>query len=291
MQSTEIANRYFNAWQRHDATGITGSFVEGGTYEDPVTGQPLSGPAIGAYAAGLWAAFPDLAFDMVSVAPAGEGMVATQWLMRGTHRGPMNGLPPTGRPVALPGADFIRVEGDRIRSVRGYFDMKTFSTQLGLQTVVQPHAAGPFTFGTSVAVQTGKRTQPGAFSITALEVANEEGGEKVRTYSRRIGPEMLEMPGFISWVGVVIGRRLLTITAWEQPDQPRQLLRGGTHKEAMGDFYEGEGYLGGSTGVWVPARMGTMWVRCTNCGRMAGAGRNDGRCDCGQPLPEHPPYW
>jgi predicted ester cyclase len=80
-----------------------------------VAGQPLAGPAIAAYASGLWAAFPDLSFEIVSAAPAGDRMIAAQWIMRGTNRASMQGLPPTGRTVALPGADFIQVEGEQVR--------------------------------------------------------------------------------------------------------------------------------------------------------------------------------
>src|SRR5687768_88538 len=143
MQPIDVAQQYFDAWQRHDGAGIVATFAEGGTYSDPATGHPLSGPAIAGYAGNLWAAFPDLSFELLSVAPAGEGTIAAQWLMRGTNSGSMRGLPPTGRPVALPGADFIQIEGNKIRSVQGYFDTRTLSEQLGLQTVVQPYTAGP----------------------------------------------------------------------------------------------------------------------------------------------------
>jgi steroid delta-isomerase-like uncharacterized protein len=291
MQPLEISQRYFEAWQRHDAAAIVAAFAEEGTYSDPATGRPLSGPAIGAYASGLWAAFPDLSFELISAAPAGEGVVAAQWVMRGTNRGPVQGLPPTGRSVALPGADFIQIEGDQIRSVQGYFDTKLFAEQLGLQAVVQPKAVGPFTFGTSTSVQSGKRTKPGAFSITALQVRSDQEVEHVRGYSRQIAPQMLEIPGFIGWVGVAIGQRMLTITAWESPANLEQFRQNQTHKQAMEEFFGPDMYSGGSTSVWVPERINAMWVRCPACGRMAGADRSQGQCRCGALLPEHPPYW
>jgi len=290
MQPIDIAQQYFEAWQRHDAAAIVATFAEGGTYSDPATDQPLTGQAIGQYTGGLWAAFPDLSFEIISAAPAGEGLVAAQWIMHGTNRGSMQGLPPTGCSVALPGADFIRVEGEKIRSVEGYFDMKTFSQQLGLQAIVQPHAVGPFSFGTSVSVQSGKRTRPGTFTITALQVRSDQEVEQVRGYSRAIAPEMLEMEGFISWVGVTIGHRMLTITAWEGPEHVRQLQQG-THKQAMKEFFGPDRYVGGSTSVWIPERIGTMWVRCSSCGQMVDYHRQQGKCHCGALLPEHPPYW
>lgn len=294
MQIPHVAETYFDAWNNHDAAGIVACFAEGGTYTDPTSGGLLTGSAIGDYAAGLWAAFPDLSFELVSAAPAGENMVAAQWLMRGVNHGSMNGLPPSGRSVELPGADFIIIEGERLRSVTGYFDSRAVPQQLGLQTIVQPHAVGPFSFGTAVAVQSGKALKPGAFSITALQVQADQAEaevELVRNYSRPIGAEMLEMEGFIGYVGVIIGQRMLTITAWENADNSRQLMRGGTHKKAMEVFYGPEHFAGGWTGVFSPERINTLWQRCPACGRMVGHDRLEGACQCGQTLPAPGPYW
>jgi steroid delta-isomerase-like uncharacterized protein len=126
-----VAAAYFEAWNQHDPGRIVASFADGGTYMDPASGGALKGAAIGHYASGLFTAFPDLAFEVVSCGPIGEGMIAAQWLMRGTNTGSMSGGPPTGKSIALPGADFITIEGSKIRSVRGYFDMKELGHQLG----------------------------------------------------------------------------------------------------------------------------------------------------------------
>jgi hypothetical protein len=243
------------------------------------------------YTSGLFSSFPDLSFDIVSAALAGDNVVAAHWVMKGTNTGPFGGGPPTGQSVALPGADFILVEGDKIRSVQGYFDQKTFVEQLGLQVIVQPRAIGPFTFGSSVRWTTGKRTKPGAFSLTCIEVHSEEEANEVRERSRRIGQEMLQMPGFISSANMVIGHRLITTTAWEDAEAPRQLLRGGAHKEAMDRFFGPDFAVAATTMVCVPDRLNPMWVRCPECGQMIDYDQEQGKCKCGQPLPEHPPYW
>ena len=117
MESVDVAHRYFEAWNRRDPSGIAAMFAEGGTYSDPATGGPLSGQAIAEYSGGLFATFPDLSFDLVSVAPVGDGMVAAQWLMKGTNSGSLAGLPPTGQSLALPGGDFIGIEGDKVDSL------------------------------------------------------------------------------------------------------------------------------------------------------------------------------
>ena len=61
----EMAQRYFDAWNQHDAGAIVATFAEAGFYSDPVTPGPLTGAAIGDYARGLWEGFPDLSFDIV----------------------------------------------------------------------------------------------------------------------------------------------------------------------------------------------------------------------------------
>src|SRR6185437_13704217 len=138
----QTAQNYFDAWNRRDAAAIVACFAEGGTYSDPASGGPLTGPAIGAYAQGLWQAFPDLSLEIVSVAGNDSGMVSAEWLMKGTNHGSMMGLPPTGKSISLPGADFIRVEGDKIRSVQGYFDSGALPRDLGLDVIVQPKSIG-----------------------------------------------------------------------------------------------------------------------------------------------------
>src|SRR5215831_676710 len=129
MTPLDVASTYFDAWNRRDPAAIVATFTEGGTYHDPTVPQSLSGPTLVAYTSGLFAAFPDLSFEVVSAAQTGDHTVAAQWMMRGTNSGPLAASPPTGKAVALPGADFITVDQDKIRSVQGYFDQKTFLEQ------------------------------------------------------------------------------------------------------------------------------------------------------------------
>lgn len=286
----QIAQDYFDAWNNHDAVAVLATFAEGGIYHDPAAGE-LSGHAISEYVAGLWESFPDLTFELGGTKLVSGGTVAAEWIMRGTNKGSFQGLPPSGRAVALPGADFIDVDNGRIRSVRGYFDAGEVPRQLGLQVNVQPNAIGPFEFGTSVSVQSGKRTKPGAFSITSLHARSSEELERVREYSRQIAQELLEMPGFIGWTGMAIGNRALTVTAWEHPEDARRLAREGTHSEAMQAFFEQDLTVGAYTSVWTPERINTMWVRCPACSRKVDHEKQQGQCECGATLPEPAPYW
>lgn len=283
-----VAHKYFDAWNNHDADALVATFAEGGTYSDPSSGE-VYGEALKAYVNDLWEAFPDLSFDAVSTAEAGPNTVATQWLMKGTNSGPFQGLPPSGCTVSLPGADFIEIEGDRIKSVKGYFDSRVVPEQLGLQVVVQPNEIGPFTFGKSVAAHSGKKEKPGAFSITAIWNADEQT-EEVRDLSRDTAEEMLGMEGFIGTTLIRIGNTGITVSAWEKPQNTIQLMRGGTHSKAMKRFWEDLGDAA-FTSVWIPHHINPFWVRCSACKKMADYEAGDGKCACGETLPERPSYF
>jgi steroid delta-isomerase-like uncharacterized protein len=290
MEPMEIARQYFDAWNRRDANAITALFADGGTYSDPATPGPLTGPAIGAYAQGLWVSFPDLSFEIASSAKNDSGLIAAQWLMTGTNAGPFGGLPPSGKTISLPGADFIQVEGDKIRSVQGYFDSRALPVALGLDVIVQPPSIGPFTLGTAARVHAGSSQKPGAFSITVLEARNADDHKVVGELSQKIAAQLPSLPGFISWVGVTIGERKITLTAWEKPGDSQQLMQDPTHRDAMQKFFGPDVAGGGYVSEWVPDHINRRLARCTACSRMMDRDANE-VCTCGARLPDPLAYW
>jgi hypothetical protein len=217
--------------------------------------------------------------------------MAAEWIMTGTNTGPFAELPPTGRRVVLPGADFIRVAEKGIQSVQGYFDAGLIPRQLGLDVIVQPSSIGPFTFGTSARVAGQSSRQPGAFSITSLQTRSNQDIERVRGFGRQIAAAMPELKGFLGWVGVAIGDRVLTISAWENPGDPAQLMTGGVHAEAARAFFGPDVAAGGWTSVWVPDRVNTFWARCGSCGVMVSRDVLGDTCKCGASLGPAPTYW
>ena len=296
MDPLLIARVYFDAWNRRDAAAVLATFTSDGTYSDPTGGRGLRGDALVGYMNGLWAAFPDLSFEITSAGATSPDSVAAEWIMRGTNLGSMMGLPPTGRSIQTMGADFIRTRDGKIQSVEGYFDTKSVPEQLGLKVNVGPEALGPFQFGRSTRVSSGKTTPPGAFSVTALRRRSSADDENVTAATRGIAQEMLGTPGFISLVTAAMGDRMMTITAWDSPDSPAQLLRAGTHPDAVRRFFKSSADQedmggGGVTSVWVPHRINAMWVRCGSCNKMQDRGKANGTCSCGSPLDESWPYW
>ena len=135
MNAIEVVRRYNQAWNSRDANAIVALFAEGGTYSNPHAGQGLTGEAIANFAKAVWAAYPDLTAELVSVREIGPGQVTYEWLLRGTNTGPlMDGSPATGRTITLPGNDVMVVEGGKIRSVEVSYDRQAADAQLGATT-------------------------------------------------------------------------------------------------------------------------------------------------------------
>jgi steroid delta-isomerase-like uncharacterized protein len=290
MSALAAARRYFDAWSRHSADGIVAAINPGGTYEDPMTGGPLSGAELARYAGNLFEAYPDLSLEILSEVEDGSGHVAARWVMRGTNNGPMRGAPPTGRSIELAGADFIVTKGDHVASVTGYFDSAALFRQLGMEVIVQPTEIGLVQFGTSAYLSLGKRTKPGVFSITSLRVRSEAEVEKARGYGERILREMPGMKGFISAVTGRAGSHMFTVSAWEDLGDLKQ-IHGSAHKEAMKSFFGPDFSHGLVTSVWTPCRFNPVWVRCRECGAMSATQGNGSTCRSGHVLPDQPPYW
>jgi steroid delta-isomerase-like uncharacterized protein len=291
MDPLAVAQRYFDGWNRHDPEAVLATMAPNGTYADPTSGGPVSGAAFGGYMKALFSAFPDVSFEIASAGLAAPDRVAAQWVMRGTNSGSMYGLPPTGKSIVVNGADFIRVAGDTILSVDGYFDAGEIPKQLGLQIVVQPSSIGPFNFGVSVQASSGRSSKPGAFSVTVISPRNIEDETRIRELSREIAIEMLSMKGFIGWMGMTVANRMVTITAWENPSDPQQLMEQGRHPGAMQEFFSGKLGNGAYTSVFTPHRINAMWVRCSSCQVMVDHAANNGMCACGVALPPPMPYW
>ena len=79
----------------------------------PGNAQALDREGWTAWFTGFRAAFPDARFTVEDMVAEGD-RVAARLTMRGTHRGELNGIAPTGREVTVTGMSIERVEGGRI---------------------------------------------------------------------------------------------------------------------------------------------------------------------------------
>jgi predicted ester cyclase len=285
----DAISRYFQAWSERDVEGVLAALA-GGTYADPATGGPLAGTALAEYLNAFFAAFLDVCFEVTTVR-GDVDQLAVGWLMHGTNTGPLQpGLSPTGASITLPGIDLIDLEDGTIRSVQGFFDQQTLLAQLGLQVVVQPWALGPVRFGRALWLSVGRRTRPGAFSTTWIDVPNECEREEVIERTRKMFAELVQMPGFIGATFSNVGDRLSTQTAWDCAESAHVMMQLTSHKEALKRFFSGELGVAVHTSVWVPDHQNALWVRCAVCGKVEQY-EPDGNSSCGEPFPDQPTYW
>jgi steroid delta-isomerase-like uncharacterized protein len=79
-------------------------------------------------------AFPDCRIDIDEMFSAGERVVM-RFHYSGTHRGQLEGIPPTGRPVTGTGQTIYRFSGDRIQEAFTNWDALGMMQQLGVVTM------------------------------------------------------------------------------------------------------------------------------------------------------------
>jgi predicted ester cyclase len=92
-----------------------------------------------AFAAALYAAVPDWRVTIDDLVGEGDKVVV-RWTGRGTHSGPWQGRPPTGRTVTTTGIDIERMADGKIVQEDGEVDMLGFLRQVG--AVAQPEEGG-----------------------------------------------------------------------------------------------------------------------------------------------------
>src|SRR5258708_18008431 len=135
MNALEVTQASFDAWNSHDADAILALYADGGTYSAPRAGKELTGKAIAEYAKAVWTAYPDMSIEIVSRGDTGGGLIASQWVLHGTHNGPyFDGTAPTGRTLTLPRATFTQSENGKIRYERVYTDRQAGAEQPGVHT-------------------------------------------------------------------------------------------------------------------------------------------------------------
>jgi ketosteroid isomerase-like protein/heme-degrading monooxygenase HmoA len=283
-----IIERFYDAWNRHDAAAVAASFAAGGVYADPLTRVDLSGDNLTGHVQSVLDVIRDLRISLIRTI-ADEDAAAVVWATEGTWDGKLDALSASETPVLFEGTDVIELEDGHLRRVRRSFDQLAVADALRLQTIIEPFGEGDLTFGHSMRSWTSK-AKPGALGMTWLLARDETEKLAIRARAREIIAHFRDVPGFIGIVTGFAGLHGFTLTAWESEDALRLATRSGAHSEAMHAFRH-DGLAGGVfTSVWEPVRLNRMWLRCP-LGHPNDATRADGKCEvCGEPLPVPEPY-
>jgi len=135
----EFIDRYNAAWNGHNVDAIVSMHTEDSVFENHVTGDVNIGrEAIGRAITGIFAVFPDLAFE-TRRAYVREDLVVQEWTATGTQEGTMTRagmeVPPTGRKVDYRGMDVIPIRDGLVARKDVYSDSVTLLRQLGLTSI------------------------------------------------------------------------------------------------------------------------------------------------------------
>jgi steroid delta-isomerase-like uncharacterized protein len=126
-----VVREHMESENRHDFEVTLGTFAHP-RYELIATGEVYDGEAaVRGYYAASRAAFPDQRNRVHALHHTADGVLVEFDLM-GTHRGPLAGIPPTGREFTCRMAALFLFDGDRIICERVYFDSATILRQLGV---------------------------------------------------------------------------------------------------------------------------------------------------------------
>jgi steroid delta-isomerase-like uncharacterized protein len=120
------------ALNRHDVEAVLAFYTDDVVFEDVSLAEPLHGKqAMRTYMADFFVAFPDLHIDERTIF-GGRLIAAAEYELSGTHRGTLDGRPPTGRTFRLRALSVYAYDGHLFNRETFYWDSATMLRQLGL---------------------------------------------------------------------------------------------------------------------------------------------------------------
>jgi steroid delta-isomerase-like uncharacterized protein len=127
----EIVREHMDSENRHEFDATLDTF-DHPRYELIATGEVHDGPEeVMAYFKETRRAFPDQRNELLALHHADDA-VLVEAVIRGTHKGPLRSLPPTGREYEVPILAIFMFDGNKLLCERVYFDQLTLLRQLGI---------------------------------------------------------------------------------------------------------------------------------------------------------------
>lgn len=124
-----VVRRHMESENTHELEVTLGTFSHP-RYELVATGQVYDGEAeVREYFRETRAAFPDQRNELISLRHADDAVIVEFWLL-GTHLGPLQGVPATGKAFRVRMTAFFIFDGEGIACERVYFDTRSILRQL-----------------------------------------------------------------------------------------------------------------------------------------------------------------
>jgi steroid delta-isomerase-like uncharacterized protein len=136
-QKKDLVRRYYQeVWSKGNLDFVDQTFTDDYVNCDPATpGVRLEGrPAFKELVKTLRGAFQEMAMTVDRQHIDGD-VVISEWSARAVHRGPLMGIPPTGKAGQTTGITISCFRGDRIREDRVVWDLFGLLARLGVLPV------------------------------------------------------------------------------------------------------------------------------------------------------------
>ena len=129
----KLIEDWAGAWSSpNSAEKLVSLFTDDCVYEDVPLGAVSHGKAeLQGFYHVIFGVFPDFKIELTSQFVAGN-RAGAEWLMSGTQKGDMPGLPATNKRVSVRGASAFELQGNQLKRCTDYFDMATALKQIGV---------------------------------------------------------------------------------------------------------------------------------------------------------------
>jgi len=130
-QNKQLVRQFFEAFDRQD-TEMMNQLVLSSNYSLHFSGMPPTDwNGTKQFSAAFYSAFPDLHHNIVDMVAEGEDKVAVRLNITGTHKGELQGVPPTGKKVSFNATDFITLMDGKVAEEWVNADIMGLMQQIG----------------------------------------------------------------------------------------------------------------------------------------------------------------
>jgi steroid delta-isomerase-like uncharacterized protein len=132
VNKTIVRRLFEEVWNKGNLSVADELFAPSYDHHDPSTPDVGRGPESEKKRATLYrTAFPDLRLTIEDIIAEGETVVA-RWSCRGTHKGDLSGIAPTGKQFTISGVSIARFTGSKMAEGWINWDAQGLMQQLGV---------------------------------------------------------------------------------------------------------------------------------------------------------------
>ena len=131
-QNKAVVRRYFEAVDAQDYSRVKELSADDFSFRSPGLPEPIGSDALIQAARAHYAAFPDWKHKIEALVAEGDN-VAVKLIQNGTHKAEYEGIPPTGKVIAMPAQCLFVIANGKVRefwAIENYLD---FYQQLGME--------------------------------------------------------------------------------------------------------------------------------------------------------------